>query len=104
MADDYIYKNQYIWGKDKNEINKRKHHISFETASDIFLDPFLFEVFDELNSKINEDRFNVIGYIDGHAFVTVSVTYREFIRIFSARESEPKEVRSYNEHAKNLLG
>jgi uncharacterized DUF497 family protein len=103
MADDYIYKNRYVWNREKNEINKEKHHISFETASDVFLDPFLFEVFDELNSTA-EDRFNLIGYIAGQSFVTVSVTYRELIRIFSARRAEPVEVRSYNEHAENLVG
>jgi len=48
--DDIIYKNRYVWTRYKNELNKRKHHLSFETASLVFDDPFLIEEFDDENS------------------------------------------------------
>jgi uncharacterized DUF497 family protein len=98
MKDDVYYKDKYVWNRLKNEQNKAKHYISFETASEVFNDPFYKETFDELNS-IAEDRYNITGVITGLVnglFVTVSITYRgDLIRIFSAREAEPPEIRSY---------
>jgi uncharacterized DUF497 family protein len=100
MYDDVVYKGKYIWYAHKNEINKRKHHISFEIASDVFNDPFYMEVFDDENS-VDEDRFRITGTVTGlvgGSYLTVSVTYRDsLIRIFSARDAVPEEIRSYNE-------
>ena len=48
--DDVIFKNRYVWNRFKNELNLRKHHLSFETASLAFDDPFHIEEFDEDNS------------------------------------------------------
>jgi uncharacterized DUF497 family protein len=76
--DDVVYKNRYVWTRFKNEMNKQKHHIGFETACLVFDDPFYTEVFDEDNS-VFEERFNVTGSVTGlinNALVTVSVVYR----------------------------
>jgi uncharacterized DUF497 family protein len=104
---DVIYKDRYIWDRRKNEMNKVKHKISFETASNVFDDPFYYEVYDGQNSII-EDRFKVTGAITGLVngnFVTVSVTYRDpLIRIFSAREADPVTIRSYYEAIESILG
>ena len=87
---DIIYKNRYVWDQTKNEFNQRKHHLSFETASLAFDDPFHIEEFDEENSIV-EERFNITGSVTGlinNALVTVSIVYRgDLIRIFSAREA-----------------
>jgi uncharacterized DUF497 family protein len=100
MYDDVVYKGKYIWYAYKNETNKRKHHISFETASDVFDDPFYMEVYDDENS-VDEDRFRVTGTVTGlvgGSYITVSVTYRgSLIRIFSARDADGEEMRHYNE-------
>jgi uncharacterized DUF497 family protein len=105
--DDIIYKNRYVWGRHKNDLNKRKHRISFETASLVFDDPFHNEVFDDKNS-ITEERFNVTGSITGlinNVLVTVSVVYRgDLIRLFSAREADIKEVQDYYEQLQEYLG
>jgi len=99
-ADDIIYKNRYVWDNNKNELNQRKHKLSFETASLVFDDPFHIEEFDE-NNSIFEERFNVTGSVTGlinNALVTVSVVYRgDLIRIFSAREADILEVKDYYE-------
>jgi uncharacterized DUF497 family protein len=104
--DDVIYKNRYVWNRFKNDLNQRKHHLSFETASLAFDDPFHTEEFDEENS-ITEERFNVTGSITGlinNVLVTVSVVYRgDLIRIFSARNASPLEVRNYYEQFQEYL-
>ena len=104
--DDVIYKNRYVWNRYKNDLNKQKHHLSFETASLVFNDPFHTEEFDEENSYM-EERFNIIGSVTGlinNALVTVSVVYRgDLIRIFSARSADPLEVQDYYEQFQKYL-
>ena len=104
--DDVIYKNRYVWNRYKNELNQQKHHLSFETASLVFNDPFHTEMFDEENSIV-EERFNVTGSVTGlinNALVTVSVVYRgDLIRIFSTRNADPLEVRDYYEQFHEYL-
>jgi len=104
--DDEIYKNRYVWNRHKNELNKRKHHLSFETASLVFDDPFHVEEFDEENSAA-EERFNVTGSVTGlinNTLVTVSVVYRgDLIRFFSARDADSSEVRDYYEQFQKYL-
>ncbi|MDR0313531.1 MAG: BrnT family toxin [Treponema sp.] len=104
--DDVIYKNRYVWNRYKNSLNQRKHHLSFETASLVFDDPFHTEEFDEENSVV-EERFNVTGSVTGlinNVLVTVSVVYRgDLIRIFSARNADPLEVQDYYEQFQEYL-
>ena len=105
-SDDVIYNNRYVWNRHKNDLNKRKHHLSFETASLAFDDHFHIEDFDEENS-IAEERFNITGSVTGlvnNTLVTVSVVYRgDLIRIFSARDAGPMEVRDYYEQFQKYL-
>ena len=105
--DDVIYKNRYVWNRYKNDLNQRKHHLSFETASLAFDDPFCIEEFDEENSVV-EERFNITGSVTGlinNTLVTVSVVYRgDLIRVFSARDAEPAEVKKYYEQFEDFFG
>jgi uncharacterized DUF497 family protein len=100
MNDDIFYKDRFVWSKKKNDGNRRKHHISFETASLVFDDPFYTEKYDEDNSN-NEERFKITGSITGlinNILVTVSVTYRgDLIRILSARDADPVGIGGYYE-------
>ena len=103
---DVIFKNRYVWNQFKNELNQRKHHLSFETASLVFDDPFHIEEFDEENS-IMEERFNITGSVTGlinNALITVSIVYRgDLIRILSAREADSSEVEDYYEQFQQYL-
>ena len=45
------------WDKAKNELNIRKHGISFDEASEIFNDPNLIEFFDSAHSTEYEARY-----------------------------------------------
>ncbi|GMO55810.1 MAG: hypothetical protein Ta2A_00840 [Treponemataceae bacterium] len=106
-TDDVVYQNRYVWNRYKNNHNKQKHHVSFETASLVFDDPFYTEEFDEDNS-VFEERFNVTGSVTGlinNTLVTVSVVYRgDLVRIFSAREADSSEAKDYYEQFEEYLG
>jgi uncharacterized DUF497 family protein len=107
MPEFTVYKDRYIWNNEKNELNLKKHGISFEEATGVFDDPFSYEVFGADNS-LDEDRYRVTGTITGFIngrYVTVSVTYRdELIRIFSARDAGPVEIEEYKDGIKSILG
>ena len=93
----------FIWDEAKNETNKKKHKISFETASRVFNDPYLLTEYDDEHSNLDESRYKNIGMIDGNLVVAVWITDRdEKIRIISARKANLNEVRIYEECAKNL--
>ena len=105
--EDVVYRDKYIWNRRKNEVNIKKHQVSFETPSFIFDDPFLFEVHDPAHS-IDEDRYKNIGSATGlfnAVLITVLITYRgDFIRIISAREASPKDIRRYYENIESITG
>ena len=99
---DFVYLNRFVWDTYKNEINKKKHQISFELASRIFNDSLLYQDYDYSHSD-NKDREKFIGKIEEYYIVTVIATDREGLtRIISARKATKKEVEFYAENAKRL--
>ena len=103
MYDDVIYKGRFIWNRLKAEINRRDHRITFEKATEAFDDPFFVEEYDEANS-VNEDRYNITGFVKG-MYMTVSFTLRDNLtRIFSAREADGDEEEAYNENIRRYIG
>ena len=105
MYDDVVYEGKFIWNRSKNELNKHRHKISFETASLVFNDPLAVVVYDFANSIYGEDRYRLTGSLVSHSFfVTVSFTPRmELTRIFSARKADEKEKEEYLENAKKYF-
>jgi len=101
MYDDVVYEDKFIWNRSKNELNKRRHKINFETASLVFDDPLAMVVYDFVNSTYDEDRYRLTGFLMSHSsFVTVSFTPRmELTRIYSARKADEKEKDEYLENA-----
>ena len=96
------------WDDQKNLLNIKKHHISFETASKVFLDPFFLEIPDEDHSE-TEERFQGFGSVFGITIVTVFYTERcsdgkERHRIISARSVDSKERKAYEEFIKSYTG
>ena len=89
----------FEWDENKNLSNIEKHGISFQTASQVFKDENRIEIYDYVNSTINEDRFRAIGLVDDVLFV-VFTERKNAIRIISARRATPKERRAY--YASNL--
>lgn len=83
----------YTWDEYKNQSNKIKHGISFETAILVFNDPYYLEVYDVEHSQ-DEDRYIVIGKVEEVLFV-VYTERKNSIRLISARLADKKERRIY---------
>lgn len=102
-SNDVVFLGRFIWDKRKAEANRKKHHISFETASFAFSDVHLFVEYDAINSSIDEDRYNCVGLVQGVLFLFITMTDRNgFIRIISARKAEKDEIRKYEKNATNI--
>lgn len=87
----------FEWDPNKNEINKRKHGLSFETAREVFYDEFAV-LFDDPDHSIDEDRFLIIGSLRTEQICIVSHCYRDNenrIRIISARKATRNEKQFY---------
>ena len=89
---------EFEWDDEKEKINIRKHKIDFSTAAHVFSDSMRLEKYDGKHSE-NEDRYKVIGAINGHLLViVVSYTMRKgerVIRLISARKAEKDERKEY---------
>lgn len=81
------------WDDNKNQINIRKHGISFETAALVFADEERIEYYDKLHS-IEEDRYVVLGCVQGILYVVYTMR-GEAARIISARMATQQERRIY---------
>ena len=89
---------RFEWDPNKNEVNKKKHGLSFETAKEVFYDEFAI-LFDDPDHSIDEDRFLIIGSIKTEQICIVSHCYRDDdrIRIISARKATKAEKQVYQE-------
>lgn len=89
----------FEWDENKNEINKRKHGLSFETASEVFYGDAAI-LFDDPDHSVNEERFLIIWMIKSSKICIVSHCYRDsgnVSRLISAREATKKEKKTYLE-------
>jgi uncharacterized DUF497 family protein len=92
---------EFAWDEVKNRINKRKHGVSFETASFVFDDPHHLTRQDR--EVDGEPGWQTIGVANGvhlllvaHTIVAHTVTESdEEIRIVSARKATRSERRLY---------
>ena len=81
------------WDAKKSLSNLAKHHISFETAANVFADPFRIEYYDEKNS-VDEDRYITLGLVERVLFVVYTMRGEKY-RIISARLANAKEEEAY---------
>ena len=81
------------WDTNKNDVNVKKHHISFETAARVFLDENRLDYYDIVHS-MNEDRYITIGLVE-EVIVVVYTLRKTRIRIISARLATRKEKELY---------
>ncbi|SHL73771.1 BrnT family toxin [Fibrobacter sp. UWH6] len=91
----------FEWDEKKNEINRKKHGVSFEEAKSCFEDDHARVFFDVEHSK-DEDRSILIGL--SSELRTLIVVYTERVnddddlivnRIISARKATKKEFQYY---------
>jgi uncharacterized protein len=86
---------KFEWDGVKEQANRKKHRINFDTASRVFFDSYVIE-FEDRDAK-EELRFNAVGLVDGRAPVVTYTMRGAVIRIISARGAEPHEKRKYHE-------
>lgn len=87
----------YEWNAAKARANIRKHGVSFEEASSVFLDPLAMTFLDPDHSA-EEAREITIGYSVRHRVLFVAHCLRgERTRIISARTAARKERIQYEE-------
>lgn len=89
-----------IWDERKNETNKTKHRVSFETAAHVFDDPFHFSRLERVVD--GEERWQTVGSADGTILLLVAHTYldkqgQETVRIISARRATTHERKRYEQ-------
>ena len=90
---------KFEWDEKKNEINKKKHGLSFEEAREVFGDENAI-LFDDPDQSLDENRFLIIGSLKSSKICIVSHCYRDnddIIRLISAREATKNEKRFYEE-------
>ena len=84
---------EFEWDENKNQINKKKHGVSFEDVESVFLD-FSAIIFDDPDHSETEERFLIIGMSLRKGICIVSHCYRNnenIIRIISARKATKNE-------------
>jgi hypothetical protein len=95
---------RFEWDEAKNLSNQRKHGVSFEEASQVFLDPLLVSVKDRIQD--GEQRWRTYGEVNGWLLLMVAHTVREMdeqgrtidmMRIISARHASRKERQRYED-------
>ena len=81
------------WDENKNQLNIRKHGISFQTAALVFADEERIEYLDKLHSQ-DEERYVVLGCVQGILYVVYTMR-DEYARLISARMATPYERKIY---------
>lgn len=88
---------KFEWDNNKNELNQKKHKISFEEAQTVFYDSEALIIDDPQHSE-QEDRFIILGLSKKVHLLVVCHCYREsdsIIRIISARKATATEAKYY---------
>ena len=89
------------WDEVKAHANLKKHRVSFEIATHVFLDPLALAYQDRIEH--GEQRWQTLGMVDGCLLLLVAHAVRheeniEIIRIISARKADKKERKHYEEN------
>jgi hypothetical protein len=89
-----IQDDEFEWVDDKAARNLADHGVSFEAARDVFDDAFAIER-EDLREDYGEDRYTIIGMVDGRLIFVAYTLRGDRIRIIMARYAEPFERRLY---------
>jgi uncharacterized DUF497 family protein len=86
----------FEWDDAKAAQNYADHGVSFEAAKEVFNDPFATERLDD-RVDYGEDRYSILGMVDGRIIYVAYTLRNGIIRIISARGAKPHERRRYHE-------
>ncbi len=87
----------FSWDDRKNEVNEKKHGVSFDEAKTVFYDENAIRYYDPDHSD-DEDRFLMVGVSQKLRILIVCHCFREddsVIRIISARKATKGEEDNY---------
>ncbi len=90
----------FEWDPVKAKTNLKKHGISFEEASEVFLDPLQLSILDDDHSE-QDERWITLGNTKSHKLRLVVHTFIAYhqdqitIRIISARSATIHEQKQY---------
>jgi len=87
---------KFEWDGRKAAESYAKHGVRFEAAARVFDDPFAIEWLDNRHDY-GEERYVVLGVVDGRLLAVVCTARDDVTRIISARGAEPYERRLYHE-------
>ena len=73
----------FEWDKNKNEINIRKHNVSFEEAQEAFFDKTRVILYDERHSD-KKKRYFCLGKVEDKILTVRFTLHNESIRIIGA--------------------
>ncbi|MGH8400420.1 MAG: BrnT family toxin [Gammaproteobacteria bacterium] len=98
---------RFEWDDKKNSRNGAKHGVSFETAVEVFDDPFHLSLLER--HERGEQRWQTMGLLAGTVVLLVAHTYieshgEEVVRIISARKATAHERKIYEENRKQAGG
>jgi hypothetical protein len=90
---------KFEWDDEKAASNLKKHHVGFDEASTVFVDPLAKLFYDEDHSA-EEAREIIVGYSLLGRLLLVSFTERgrDRVRIISARVATRKERKAHEEN------
>lgn len=91
---------RFEWNSAKAESNRKKHKVSFETATLVFADPYALTDQDRIEG--HEYRWQTIGLVNGVTVLLVAHADREedgeeVVRIISARLADRSERKRYEQ-------
>jgi uncharacterized DUF497 family protein len=87
----------FEWNEKKAKANLKKHKVSFDEATTLFLDPFSITI-PASDHSLNEQRYIDIGSSEnGRVLVVVYTERGSNIRIISCRKATSSERKLYKE-------
>jgi len=86
----------FVWDRGKAKSNLRKHGITFETACEVFLDPFISLIATDVVR--GEERETAVGMTSDWRLLRVTYVFRaKMVRLISARTVTLEERRNYED-------
>ena len=95
----YISVTEFEWDDAKSDACFARRGFDFAYAIRAFLDPDRI-VGPDRRWDYGEDRYRLLGRIEGRVFVLIYTIRGSAIRIISARKANRKEVRDYEQNAR----
>ncbi len=87
----------FEWDEEKAKANLKKHRVSFDEATTVFIDPFSITIPDP-DPSVDEQRYIDLGSSDkGRVLVVVYTERGSGIRIISCRKATSSERKFYEE-------